>query len=190
MIQAATFLLNTLLGLFTLASLLRFFLQLTRAPYHNPVSQTVIAVTDFAIRPLRRIVPSWAGLDLSTLVLAFIAQLLLQIAVLLLSSYPLLVATAQVYAAIAALAMVVLLRLSIYIFMYAVVIQALMSWVNPFTPLAPVLDSLTRPLLNPLRNKFSSSSGIDFTPLIVIIGAQLLLMLLVFPVERFLELML
>jgi YggT family protein len=65
-----------------------------------------------------------------------------------------------------------------------------MSWVNPYTPLAPVLDSLTRPLLNPLRRSFSSASGIDFTPLFVLIGAQLLLMLLIFPVEHYLGLIL
>lgn len=190
MIDAANFLLETLFGLFTLAALLRFFLQLTRAPFHNPVSQTVVAVTDFAVRLLRRIIPSWGGLDLSTLVLAFLAQLLLKIATLSLGGYPILVATAQVYVAIVGLDIVALLRLSIYIFMYAVVIQALMSWINPYSPLAPVLECLTRPLLAPLRRRISSASGIDFTPLIALIAAQLLLMLLVLPVERYLGLML
>ncbi|MFM9912219.1 MAG: YggT family protein [Methylophilaceae bacterium] len=190
MIEAADFLLDTVLGLFTLAALLRFYLQWTRAPYQNPVSQTVVAVTDFAVKPLRRVVPSWSGLDLSTLVLAFFAQLLLQIATLFLRGYPILVATAPAYLAIVGLTIVALLRLSVYIFMYAVVIQALISWVNPYTPLAPVLDSLTRPLLNPLRRRISSASGIDFTPLIVLIGAQLLLMLIVLPVTRYLSLML
>lgn len=190
MIEAADFLLDTVFGLFTIATLLRFYLQLTRAPFHNPVSQTVVAVTDFAVRPLRRVIPSWSGLDLSTLVLAFFAQLILQIATLSLHGYPILVATTLAYLAILGLVFVALLRLSVYIFMYAVVIQAVLSWVNPYSPVAPVLECLTRPLLNPLRRRISSASGIDFTPLIVLIGAQLLLMLIVLPMTRYLSLVL
>jgi YggT family protein len=190
MIEATNFLLDTVFGLFTLAALLRFFLQWTRAPFHNPVSQVVVTVTDFAVRPLRRVIPSWSGLDISTLVLAFFAQALLQLATLMINGYPILVAAAPAYLAIAGLAIVGLLRLSVYIFMYAVVIQAIMSWINPYTPLAPALECLTRPLLNPLRRRISSASGIDFTPLIVLIAAQLLLMLVVLPITRYLSLML
>ncbi len=181
--QAAIFLLDTLLGLFTLAVLLRFYLQLVGAPFHNPISQAVVALTNFAVRPVRRMVPSLAGLDMSTLVLAFVAQLLLQVATLWLKDYPVLVASAAVYAAMAGLALLALVRLSIYIVLYAVLIQAVLSWINPYTPAAPVLDSLTRPLLAPLRRRFGTFNGIDLTPLAVFVAAQLLLMLVVNPVE-------
>lgn len=181
--QAAIFLLDTLFGLFTLAVLLRFYLQLVAAPFHNPVSQGVVALTNFAVRPARRIIPSWGGLDISTLVLGFIAQLLLQVATLWLRDYPVLVATTAAYSAIAGLALLALLRLSVYIFLYAVLLQVILSWVNPYTPAAPVLDRLTQPLLRPLQSRLGTSSGIDFSPLVVLIAAQLLLMLVVHPVE-------
>jgi YggT family protein len=181
--QAIIFLLDTLLGLFTLSVLLRFYLQLVGAPFHNPISQAVVALTNFAVRPARRVIPAWSGLDLSTLVLAFISQLLLQLGTLWLREYPILVATGAAYAAISGLALLALLRLSVYIFLYAVLIQAILSWINPHTPAAPVLDSLTRPLLKPLQKRFGAGSGIDMTPLIIIIAAQLLLILVVNPIE-------
>lgn len=181
--NAMIFLLDTLLGLFTLAVLLRFYLQLVGAPFHNPISQAVVALTNFAVRPVRRFIPSWAGLDISTLVLGYIAQLLLQAAILWLRDYPVLVATGAFYSAIAGLALLALLRLSVYIFLYAVLLQVILSWVNPYTPAAPVLDRLTKPFLKPLQNRLGTSNGIDFSPLIVLIAAQLILMLVINPIE-------
>jgi YggT family protein len=184
MANALEFLLHTVLGLFTLAVLLRFYLQLTNAPFHNQFSQAVVSLTNFAVRPLRRIIPSWSGLDLSTLVLAFLAQLLLQLATLWLRDFPLLVAGHLIVSALVGLAFVGLLKFSITIFLYAVLLQAILSWVNPYTPLAPVLDALTAPLLNPLRKRIPMAGGIDFSPLIIFIAAELLLILLVTPLEQ------
>jgi YggT family protein len=184
MANALEFLLHTVLGLFTLAVLLRFYLQLTNAPFRNPFSQAVVTLTNFAVRPLRRIIPSWSGLDLSTLFLAFVAQLLLQLVTLWLRDFPLLVAGHLIVSALVGLAFVGLLKLSITIFLYAVLLQAVLSWVNPYTPLAPVLDALTAPLLNPLRKRIPMAGGIDFSPLIIFIAAELLLILLVAPLEQ------
>jgi YggT family protein len=181
--QAAVFLFDTLLGLFTLAVLLRFYLQLVGAPFYNPISQAVVTLTNFAVRRARRFVPSWRGLDLSTLVLAFLAQLLLQLSLLWLRDYPLGVASGGAYLAIVGLTLLSLLRLSVHIFFYAVLLQAILSWINPRTPAAPVLDSLTRPLLRPLQRRLGTSGGIDFSPLVVLLAAQLLLMLVINPTE-------
>jgi YggT family protein len=185
--QALLFLLNTLLGLFTIAVLLRFYLQLTGAPFYNPLSQAVITITNFMVRPLRRFVPSWRSLDLSTLLLAFIAQLLLRLAQLWADNYPLTVAGFSVYIAICGLALVAMFKLSIYIFVYAVVIQAIMSWVNPHAAGADSLDSLTAPLLNPLRRMIGNTGGLDFSPLIAFIIGQLMFMLITRPLENFLS---
>lgn len=181
--QAAEFLLDTLLSLLTIAFLLRCYLQLTAAPFHNPLSQAVVALTNFAVRPLRRIVPAWGWLDTASLLLAFGTQLLLQLAVLWLRDFPLLVAEPQVFLALLGLAALGLVKLSLYIFMYAVILEAIMSWINPHTPLAPVLESLTRPLLSPLRRRMPYTGGIDLSPLVVFVAVQLLLMLLVAPLE-------
>lgn len=184
--QALEFLLNTFLGLLTLAFLLRFFLQLTGAPFHNPVSQAVVRLTNFAVRPLRRVIPSWGWLDTTSLALAFLTQLILQSCILWLYDFPLLVAEPQVYLALLALAVLSIFKISLYIILYAVILQAVMSWINPHTVLSPVLDSLTRPLLRPLRRRMPYTAGVDLSPLIVFVAVQLLLMLLVAPLERLL----
>ena len=182
--QAMQFLLDTLLGLATLAFLLRFYLQLFGAPFHNPFSQAVAALTNFVVRPLRRVLPSLGILDTSTLLLAFLTQLLLHLATLWLREFPILVAGLQIFGVLLALAALGLVKCSIYIFLYAVLVQAILSWVNPHTPLAPVLDSLTRPLLRPLRNIMPRTGMVDLSPLVVFIFAELLLMLMIVPLEH------
>lgn len=182
--HAVQFLLETLLGLMTLSFLLRFYLQLTEAPVHNPLSQAVLALTNFAVRPLRRFVPAWRRLDTSTLLLAFFVQLLQYLAMLWLNDFPIMVADDQAYAGLVGLATLGIVKFSIYIFLYAVLLQAILSWINPHTPLAPVLDSLTRPLLRPVRSLMPRTGAIDLSPLLVFILAELLLMLLVLPLEH------
>lgn len=183
--QAMEFVLGTLLGLLTIAFLLRCYLQLTGAPFHNPVSQVIVAVTNFAVRPTRRIVPSIGWLDTASLLLALLTQLILQLAILWLRDFPLTVADPQVYFALLGLAGLGIIKLTLYIVLYAVILQAILSWINPYTPLAPVLDSLTGPLLRPLRRRMPLTGGVDIlTPLTVLIVIQLLLMLLVAPLEQ------
>lgn len=182
--NAMEFVLGTILGLLTIAFLLRCYLQLTGAPFHNPVSQAVVAVTNFAVRPLRRIIPAIGWLDTASLLLALLTQLLLQLAILWLRDFPLMVADPQVYGAVLGLAALGVFKLTLYILLYAVILQALMSWINPHTPIAPVLDSLTRPLLRPLRRRMPLMGGVDLSPLVVFIFIELLLMLLVAPVEQ------
>ena len=184
MINGLQFLLQTILGLFTIAVLLRFYLQLTRAPFQNPASQTVVALTNFLVKPLRRVIPGWRGLDFSTLLLAYLAQLLLQFGTLWLNDFPLFVAGDSVWSAVLGLAFIGLLKLSIYIFLYAVLLQAILSWVNNYTPLTAVLDALTRPLLAPLRKHMPATGGLDLSPLVVFIGAELLLIMVVAPLEQ------
>ena len=157
---------------------------MTGAPFHNPLSQFVVAVTNFAVRPLRRLIPAFGWLDTASLLLAFLTQLLLQLAVLWLRDFPLMVADPQVYGAILGLAALGIIKLTLYILLYAVILQALMSWINPHTPIAPVLDSLTRPLLRPLHRRMPLMGGVDLSPLVVFIFIELLLMLLVAPLEQ------
>lgn len=181
--QALEFLFDTLFSLLTLAFLLRCYLQLTGAPFHNPLSQSIVALTNFAVRPVRRLVPAIGWLDTASLLLAFCTQLALQLIVLWLHDFPLLVADSQVFLALLGLASLGVIKLTLYLFLYAVIIQAVLSWINPHAPFAPVLDSLTRPLLRPLRRHMPYTSGVDLSPLVVFIVVQLLLMLLVAPLE-------
>lgn len=184
LVYAMDFLFETVLGLLTIAFLLRCFLQLTGAPFHNPFSQAVVALTNFAVRPTRRLVPALGWLDTASLLLAFITQLVLQLILLWLHDFPILVASTQVFLALPGLALLGVIKYSLYLILYAVILLAIMSWINPHTPLAPVLDSLTRPILNPLRRIMPYTAGVDLSPLVVFLLIQLLLMLLVAPLEQ------
>ena len=175
--QAVLFILDTVLSLFVLIVLLRFYLQTLRAPFRNPVSQFVAALTDFAIKPLRRLVPGLWGLDMASLLLAWFAELLLLLGEFWLGAMPFLPPGGAAYGALAALAAVRLLRVSIYILIGAVFLQAILSWVNPHSPVAPMLHSLTRPFLAPVQKLVPLVANVDLSPLVVFFLCQLALML-------------
>jgi YggT family protein len=175
--QMLIFLLDTLLGLFSLALLLRFYMQLLRAPYRNPLSQFLIGVTDFMVRPARRIIPGFRGMDLPTLLLAWLAQLLLLVGVHTLQGYNFSSTIGIAIGGLGLLALVEIIKTTLYIVLVAVIMQAVLSWFNPYSPLAPTLDSFTRPFLGVIRKRLPPIGNVDLSPLFVLIGIQLLLFL-------------
>lgn len=179
--DAARYLAEVVFGLFSLALLLRFYLQLVRAPYRNPLSHFLNALTDFAVKPARRVVPGLWGVDLASLVLAWVCEVLLLLVLLMLYGIEHGMgpgaAGGVVYVAIFVLALVKLLKTSVYIVMVAVIVQALLSWFNPYSPIAPLLNSMVQPFLRPLRRRIPPVGGVDLTPLILIVILQLILML-------------
>jgi len=173
--QALIFLIVTLGDLFALALLLRFMLQLLRVPARNPFSQFVAALTDFVVRPARRMIPGLRGLDLATLALAWLTEMAQFWIVLQLKGYVLRSAIGIALIAVTALAAIQIVRLAVYVVMVAVVVQAVLSWVNPYSPLAPLLASVTRPFLRPFQKLVPTIANVDLSPLGVLIVCQLLL---------------
>ncbi len=182
--NAILFLVQTLLGLLTLAFLLRFYFQLTKVSFQNQAAQLIVSVTNFAVKPLRRILPSIGKLDVSTLALAFMTQLLLAVISLWLKGFPLLIAAGSIWPSVLGLALLGIVSMSVTLFLYAVLIQAVLSWINPHTPVAPILNSLTYPLLRFLRRFIPTAGNIDLSPLVFIIMAQLLLTTILLPLEQ------
>lgn len=178
------FLLQVILGLLVLAFLLRFYFQLTHVSFQQQAAQIIVTLTNFAVKPARKIIPSVKKVDLSTLLLAYLTQFIITFASLWLKGFPLLVAGNSVWFTIALIALLGIISMSISIFMYAVLIQAVLSWVNPYTPIAPVLDKLTYPVLHTLRRFIPTAGSIDLTPLVFIIAAQLLLTTILLPIEN------
>jgi YggT family protein len=174
--QALIFLITTVGGLFTLALLLRFMLQLLRAPARNQLSEFVAAITNFAVLPARRVIPGWWGLDLATLTLAWFIELLQTWLTLKLKGYEPGSAVGTALAALALLAAIEVARLAVYIVMAAIILQAVLSWINPYSPLAPLLTSVTRPFLRPFQKMVPPVANVDLSPLFVLIACQLLLM--------------
>jgi len=171
---ALIFLLTTVLNLLTMLFLLRFFLQLFRAPFNNPLAFMVISLTDFAVKPVRRIIPSWGKIDLSTLTLALITQYLLQFSLLWLRNFPLSVAGQSAWIGLIGMSFLGVLRTSLDVFFYAIMLLVILSWVNPHTPISDVLNSLTRPILEPIRRILPMASGIDFSPIVALILLQMI----------------
>jgi YggT family protein len=170
--QALIFMITSIGGLFALALLLRFLLQLLRAPPRNQLSEFLAALTDFIVRPVRRVVPGWGGLDLSTLVLAWATEAAQIWLVLAIRGYEPGNAIGMSMVALAALAALELAKLAVYIVMAGVIMQALLSWFgNP----SPLIASLTRPILRPLQRRVPPIANVDITPIIVLLICQLLL---------------
>lgn len=182
--NAILFLLQTVLGLLTLAFLLRFYFQLTKVSFQNQAAQVIVTLTNFAVKPMRRLVPGLGKLDISTLLLAYITQLVLSVGTLALKGFPIFVAGNSIWLVILVVALIGIATMSVTIFMYAVLIQAILSWVNPYTPFAPILNKLTYPVLHVLRKFIPSVGNIDLSPLIFIITAQLLLTTILIPLEN------
>jgi YggT family protein len=161
--QIGVFLVDVVASFFVFMLLARFHFQWLRVPFRNPVGEFVLATTNWMVVPARRITPGLAGLDVASLLLAWIVQMLglwLQGAI---------VGAEPGFGMIAAVALVDLVRYSLYILIFAVIVQAVLSWVNPYTPLAPTFDTITRPFLRPLRRYVPPVGNVDLTPLILIV---------------------
>ena len=177
MIQdAIKFVIDALFSLFILAALVRFWMQALRASARNPIAQFTIALTDWAVRPLRRVIPGLFALDIASLVVAWLGEFILQVLLVAVSGLSPF-ANPAVLSVLLFLALVKMIRLSIYVFMGAIIIQAVLSWVNPYHPVAPFFDALTRPFLRPVQKAVPPVGGVDITPVLVLIFLQLVLML-------------
>jgi YggT family protein len=174
--RALIFLLETFLGLFALALLLRFYLQAVRAPAHNPLAGFIAALTNFAVRPARRFIPGLWGYDLSSLVLAWVVEIVLIGVVLSLKGYDFGGSVGAGLAGIVLLAATRLFRLFIYVVIFATIVQAVLSWVNPYSPAMPILSPMTRPWLRLFQRWVPPIGGIDLSPLFVLVVCQLILM--------------
>jgi YggT family protein len=173
--QAVALIVTALFDLVILAALVRFWMQALRAPARNPIAQFSMALTDFAVRPLRRVVPGLYRLDLASFIAAWAFEFLLQVILTwLLGASPF--DSPGVLPILLFVAFVMLIRLSIYVFMGAIIIQAVLSWVSAHHPVAPFFDALTRPFLRPVQRVIPPIGGVDISPLFVFIFFQLLLM--------------
>jgi YggT family protein len=167
------FLLDTFLGLFALALLLRFYLQVMRAPARNPVSTFVVALTNWIVAPARRFVPGLFGVDLSTLLLAWLAEMLL-----LALKHSVVAWTAPPILLIALVAAVQVAKLSVWILIIVVLAQAVLTWVAPYSPAMPVLNSLSRPFLAVFRRRIPPVGNVDLSPIFVLVACQVVLYLI------------
>jgi YggT family protein len=180
--QAAEFLVQISFNLFILLLCLRWLLQMVRADFYNPFSQLIVKLTSPVLRPLRRIIPGLLGIDWASvgLILGATALKLSLIFWLKTEQWP------------QALGLLIWaigdgLQVILNIFIFSILIRALMSWVPNMNhhPLAILLEQLTAPLLRPVRRRLPAFNGIDLTPLPVMILLYLLVILTAMPLTNY-----
>ena len=176
--DAVRFLLRTLFDLYIVAVALRFLLQWVRADFYNPISQFLIKVTNPPLRPLRRVIPGYAGMDLAALLLMLLLKMLELSLLSLIAGGPI-----PALPGLLVISLAEILSLVIWIFIIAVLIQVVLSWVNPgaYNPATVLLYRLTEPLLAPARRLIPPIGGLDLSPIAVFIFLQLSLILLIQP---------
>ena len=172
--QIFSLVVGTVADLFCLVLLARFALQWARASFRNPVGHFVIAATDWAVRPARKAVPGLFGLDLASLLLAWLGQFAWLGLAAALSGVAAILSPA-VAGSLALAALVEVARLALYLAMGVVIVSALLSWINPYAPQAPLFDGLSRPLLRPFRRLIPPIGGVDLSPLALLLLLQVLL---------------
>ena len=174
--SAAVFILQTLGSLYLLVIMLRFILQLVRADFYNPLSQFAVRATQPLLKPMRRIIPSVFGLDMSSLVLAIIVQMLLMGGILVL-----LYGTAGNPLSLLIWSLIGLAALFLNIFFYALIISVILSWVAPgsHNPGAQLINQICDPFLAPFRRILPNLGGLDISPILAFMALKLIDMLVI-----------
>ncbi len=170
--EAMQLLLDVFLQGFAGVLLFRFLLQWLGAPLRNPVGEFIMALSDFAVLRARRFIPPVWRLDSASFLLALVVELTYLSLTLALEGYPF-----AHFPLIGLLvwSLVKLIKTGVYLLMSALVAQAILSWVNPYTPLAPLLAAITRRFLQPLQRFLPLIGNVDLSPLFLLVICQLIL---------------
>lgn len=171
MIRTIWFLLETVVSLLATACLLRAYMHWLGVASRDPIGHFVIAITDWAVKPLRRIVAPSRKHDWASVIAAMLMACLLAIAFVFMAG----MASAPPFGAVVLTATYWLIKWSLYLLMLVVIAQAVLSWVNPHAPIMPTLNALSYRFLAPLRKLIPLVGGVDLSPLVLIIGLQVLL---------------
>lgn len=170
------FLLETLFGFMVFLLLSRFYMQLARVSFRNPIGQFVTTLSNWMVMPARRVIPGLFGLDLASLACAWLTQTILVAMLLYLRGFAIDAGTDLLV--IAAISLVDLARAAIQLMIGLVIVQVVISWVNPHAPLAPLFNGLTRPFLAPLQRIVPLVGNIDLSPLLFVVLAQIVIIVI------------
>jgi YggT family protein len=172
--QPILFLIEILFGLYMGIVALRIIMQWAHWEYHNPLVQLIIRATQIPVKFLRRFIPPLGRWDSATIVLLF------ALAILKLLLMALLIPSLLNVVVILRLAVADIFTLFITLFSASIIIQVILSWIQPgnsYNPITPLISRMNAPLLRPIRQRLPAMGGLDLSPLIVLLGLQLLSML-------------
>ncbi len=166
------FLIITIFDLYLMVILLRFFLQLFRADFYNPLSQFVVRATNPVLKPLRQVIPGLGGIDISSLVFAFIVSLIKFFLVLAVIS-----GAVPPFVKLIVISFADLLTQSVNLLFWLILVRVLMSWISPGAPnpVMAVIYQLTEPLMAPVRRMLPPMAGLDLSPILLLLGMRFIL---------------
>lgn len=173
--SSAALVFNALAGLYLLAVLLRFILQVARADFYNPVSQAVVRVTDPMVRIFRSFIPGYKGIDFSSLILALAVEGIAICVLLMLYGFQI-----PSIGFVVTYAFVGIIYFVVMIYYYAIIASIIMSFVMLFSgnmnphPILRLIWQLTEPVMAPIRKVLPPMGGLDFSPIFIFIGIGLI----------------
>ena len=180
LIDILRLLLETAASILTFCLLIRALMQWVRIHPSNPLSPFIFSMTDWLVKPLRKGVPGYGGIDWASVFGAFVVSFLLHIALVLITVG--LSAGGPSFGSLITLTIPIaifwVLRNVAYLLMGIVLIQVVLSWVNPFSPIASILNELSRPFLEPLRRVLPTIGNVDLSPLAFLLILQIIMMVL------------
>jgi len=168
---ATIFVIQSLVSLYLIIVLLRFVLQLVKANFYNPLSQFAVKATQPLLKPIRRVVPSLFGLDMSSLLLAVVIQALLMAIIMMLTF-----GTIGDLPHLLIWAVIGVTSLFIKIFFVAMIVMVIVSWIAPGThnPAAELAYQIAEPALAPFRRIVPNLGGMDISPIFAFIAIQVI----------------
>lgn len=167
-------LLETLGGFMTMLLIVRLVMRWMRISFINQIGQFILHTTNWIVVPAQRLVPSVGRLDVACLLPAWLLQVLI-VVVSEWVRHGMLGVSGVAAAAMLTIAALELFKTALYLLMGVVIMSAILSWVNPYSPVAPTLNMLARPFLQPIRRFVPPISGIDLSPLVLLLIIQVVL---------------
>jgi len=177
--SAGYLIVSSLGGLYILAVLLRFMLQVARADFYNPFTQAIVKVTDPTVRLFRRFIPGYKGFDFASLLLALVAQCIATTLLIYFSGFAL-----PGIGLIVSWSSVGLLSFILNIYFWSMIISIVSSFIAPFSrhPGLVLVRQLTEPVMEPLRRLLPSMGGLDFSPIFLFLSLQIIRVIFIDPV--------
>ncbi len=161
--QAGAYIVQTIFGLYVIAIMLRFLMQVAKTDYYNPICQAIVKITDPGIKPFGTILPTFAGINFATLGAAFVIQLVAVVLIMMLSGGPVF------HPLYIAWVLVGLFSLIFDIYFYSLIVMVIASWIAPYSnhPALTLVQQLTEPLCGPARKLLPPMGGLDFSIILV-----------------------
>ena len=178
--EALNLVIGTLAGLYIFAVLIRFLLQAARADFYNPISQAVVKLTSPLMTPPRKIIPGYRGFDFASLILALIISFIVSCLLIVLDGNSLAIVINNI-GNIVAWCFVGLLNFILEIYFWGLLISIIASWIAPYSgnPVLLLIQQLLEPIMRRVHKVIPPMGGLDFSPIFVFLGIQLVEILLI-----------